>query len=64
MATYFLQENFVSSRKGQDGITNEVSPAIFLATTYDKCSEAWTACAPNSFVSIAVILLFKACVAN
>ncbi|XP_057529291.1 uncharacterized protein LOC130807910 isoform X1 [Amaranthus tricolor] len=44
-----INENFVSSRKGQDGITNEVSPAIFLATTYDKCSEAWTACAPNSF---------------
>ncbi|KMT09405.1 hypothetical protein BVRB_6g128810 isoform B [Beta vulgaris subsp. vulgaris] len=43
-----INENFLSSRKSHEGSAGEVSPSIFLATTYDKDSEAWTASSPNS----------------
>lgn len=54
-----LQENFLSSRKSHEGSAGEVSPSIFLATTYDKDSEAWTASSPNSPVSISVNVLLQ-----
>lgn len=42
-----IKENFMSTRKAHEGNASEVSPAIFLATVYDKSSEAWTASSPN-----------------
>ncbi|KAH9614552.1 hypothetical protein KSS87_003366 [Heliosperma pusillum] len=43
-----INENFMSSRKAQEANPSEVSPAIFLATTYDKASEAWADSSPNA----------------
>ncbi|XP_021718015.1 nucleolar protein 6-like [Chenopodium quinoa] len=42
-----IKENFMSSRKAHERSTSEVSPAMFLATTYDTFSEAWTSFSPN-----------------
>ncbi|CAN0861852.1 Nucleolar protein 6 [Linum grandiflorum] len=42
-----IENNFLSSRKGYKGNMQNVSPAMFLATPYDKASEAWTS-SPNS----------------
>ncbi|XP_021848982.2 uncharacterized protein [Spinacia oleracea] len=42
-----INKNFMSSRKAHEGSVSEAIPAIFLGTTYDKCSEAWTSSSPN-----------------
>ncbi|KAG0487178.1 hypothetical protein HPP92_009273 [Vanilla planifolia] len=42
-----INENFISSRKSSEGNTQILEPAMFLATTYDKSSEAWTKFSPN-----------------
>lgn len=41
-------ENFMSSRKGYEENPQNVNSAMFLATAYDKASEAWTRFSPNS----------------
>jgi U3 small nucleolar RNA-associated protein 22 len=38
-------------RKGYEENKQNVSPAMFLATNYDKVSEAWTRFSPNLSVS-------------
>ncbi|WJZ86013.1 hypothetical protein VitviT2T_005516 [Vitis vinifera] len=43
-----INENFTSSRKGYEENAQNVNPAMFLATAYDKASEAWTRFSPNS----------------
>ncbi|KAL9245871.1 hypothetical protein vseg_019471 [Gypsophila vaccaria] len=43
-----INENFMSSRKAQELNSSQTSPTMFLATTYDKSSEAWTSSSPNS----------------
>lgn len=45
-----INENFVSSRKLYEENANNVYPAMFLATQYDKASEAWTKFSPNTSV--------------
>lgn len=40
----------MSSRKASEENVQNVNPALFLATSYDKASEAWTTCSPNSMV--------------
>ncbi|PKU81278.1 nucleolar protein 6 [Dendrobium catenatum] len=42
-----INENFLSSRKSSEENVQILEPAMFLATTYDKTSEAWTKCLPN-----------------
>ncbi|CAN1814116.1 Nucleolar protein 6, partial [Linum perenne] len=37
-----IEKNFLLSRKGYEGNMQNVSPAMFLATPYDKASVAWT----------------------
>ncbi|KAL5754642.1 hypothetical protein ACOSP7_022862 [Xanthoceras sorbifolium] len=43
-----INDNFMSNRKVYEGNTQNVSPAMFLATAYDKASEAWTRFSPNT----------------
>ncbi|KAG8659917.1 nucleolar protein 6 isoform X2 [Manihot esculenta] len=43
-----IYDNFTLSRKGHEVNTQNISPSMFLATSYDKASEAWTRFAPNS----------------
>ncbi|KAI9164874.1 hypothetical protein LWI28_003798 [Acer negundo] len=43
-----INDNFMSSRKVDEENTKNVSPAMFLATAYDKESEAWTRFSPTS----------------
>ncbi|XP_059623649.1 uncharacterized protein LOC132266698 [Cornus florida] len=43
-----INENFLSSRKAYQESTQNLNPAMFLATAYDKASEAWTRSSPNS----------------
>ncbi|KAF8377927.1 hypothetical protein HHK36_031315 [Tetracentron sinense] len=43
-----INENFMSSRKSYENSVQNVNPAMFLATTYDKTSEAWTRFSPNT----------------
>lgn len=38
------------SRKSYEENAQEVEPAMFLATAYDKSSEAWTKHSPNKTV--------------
>ncbi|KAE9452914.1 hypothetical protein C3L33_15194, partial [Rhododendron williamsianum] len=40
--------NFISSRKAYEENMQNVSPAMFLATAYDKVSDAWTRSSPTS----------------
>ncbi|KAI8566766.1 hypothetical protein RHMOL_Rhmol02G0067400 [Rhododendron molle] len=40
--------NFISSRKAYEENMQNASPAMFLATAYDKVSEAWTRSSPTS----------------
>lgn len=42
-----INEYFMSSRRADEQSPNKLSPAMFLATTYDKSSEAWTASSPT-----------------
>ncbi|KAL6222410.1 hypothetical protein ACLB2K_005802 [Fragaria x ananassa] len=43
-----IRENFMLSRKGYEENPQNVNSAMFLATAYDKASEAWTRFSPNS----------------
>ncbi|GFZ18678.1 hypothetical protein Acr_27g0004170 [Actinidia rufa] len=43
-----INGNFTSSRKAYDENMQNTSPAVFLATSYDKASEAWTKSSPSS----------------
>ncbi|KAM2667274.1 hypothetical protein EV2_018984 [Malus domestica] len=43
-----INENFMSSRKTNEENVQSVNPAMFLATTYDRASEAWTRFSVNS----------------
>ncbi|KAL4354660.1 hypothetical protein GQ457_06G039830 [Hibiscus cannabinus] len=42
-----IDDNFTQSRKAYKENTQIESNAMFLATAYDKSSEAWTRCSPN-----------------
>ncbi|RDX99089.1 Nucleolar protein 6, partial [Mucuna pruriens] len=42
-----INDNFLLRRKGQGENDQSVGPAMFLATVYDKESEAWTALSPS-----------------
>lgn len=42
-----ISDNFMVIRKGYEENKQNVSPAMFLATNYDKVSEAWTRFSPN-----------------
>jgi len=44
----------MSSRRADDQSPNDLIPAMFLATTYDKSSEAWTASSPTPLVSLLI----------
>ena len=46
-----FQDNFVLSRKAHGGNGQSIKPAMFLATVYDKASEAWTGLSPSALVS-------------
>ena len=41
----------MQSRKAYEENNQTESKAMFLATAYDKASEAWTGCSPNPLVS-------------
>ncbi|XP_057421446.1 uncharacterized protein LOC130715357 isoform X2 [Lotus japonicus] len=43
-----INENFFHSRKSQGANGQNVGPAMFLATAYDKASEAWTGLSPST----------------
>jgi U3 small nucleolar RNA-associated protein 22 len=43
-----INDNFMLSRKSYGEETKDINPAMFLATGYDKASEAWTSSSPNS----------------
>lgn len=45
-----INENFILSRKSYVENVQDVMPALFLATTYDRTSEAWTKFSPNRLV--------------
>ncbi|XWS42061.1 hypothetical protein CRYUN_Cryun17cG0136500 [Craigia yunnanensis] len=42
-----IDDNFMQSRKAYEESNQNESKAMFLATAYDKASEAWTRCSPN-----------------
>ncbi|KHN41974.1 Nucleolar protein 6 [Glycine soja] len=42
-----INDNFLLKRKGQGENGQSVGPAMFLATVYDKESEAWTGLSPS-----------------
>ncbi|KAH6800552.1 nucleolar protein [Perilla frutescens var. hirtella] len=43
-----INESFMSNRKQYEGNLQNVKPAMFLATNYDKESEAWTSQSPTA----------------
>ncbi|XP_051127399.1 uncharacterized protein LOC127248890 [Andrographis paniculata] len=43
-----ITENFMENRKEYEGNLQNVKPAMFLATTYDKESEGWTRESPTA----------------
>ncbi|GAB2279548.1 hypothetical protein Dimus_014191 [Dionaea muscipula] len=43
-----INENFLLSRKGYEDNPQSINHLMFLATEYDRQSEAWTASSPNS----------------
>lgn len=45
------QENLTLSRKRSEGNSPSANPAMFVATAYDKASEAWTRSSPTAAVS-------------
>lgn len=45
-----INENFMLSRKSYQENAQDVEPIMFLATSYDKASEAWTKFSPNRMV--------------
>ncbi|KAK9164157.1 hypothetical protein Syun_005059 [Stephania yunnanensis] len=52
-----INENFMLTRKVYKEKMQNVEPAMFLATAYDKASMAWTRVSPNASVSAALIML-------
>lgn len=42
-----IYDKFMLTRKGYEESSQNISPAMFLATSYDKASEAWTRLSPN-----------------
>lgn len=46
-----FQDNFLLRRKSQGENEQAVGPVMFLATVYDKASEAWTGLSPSAPVS-------------
>jgi U3 small nucleolar RNA-associated protein 22 len=42
-----VQENFMLCRKSYEQNPHDIEPAMFLATSYDKASEAWTRHSPS-----------------
>uniref|UniRef100_A0A0E0F9V8 Nucleolar protein 6 n=1 Tax=Oryza meridionalis TaxID=40149 RepID=A0A0E0F9V8_9ORYZ len=45
-----INENFMLSRKSYEQNPHDIEPAMFLATSYDKASEAWTRHSPSKLV--------------
>uniref|UniRef100_A0A0E0MK29 Nucleolar protein 6 n=1 Tax=Oryza punctata TaxID=4537 RepID=A0A0E0MK29_ORYPU len=45
-----INENFMLSRKSYEQNPHDIEPAMFLATSYDKASEAWTKHSPSKLV--------------
>ncbi|KAK1324081.1 hypothetical protein QJS10_CPA02g01160 [Acorus calamus] len=45
-----INEIFIISRKTNEVKAKEMEPAMFLATSYDKRSQAWTKFSPSSWV--------------
>ncbi|KAL3525384.1 hypothetical protein ACH5RR_013756 [Cinchona calisaya] len=43
-----IHENFTLSRKNAEETPQSANPAMFLATAYDKLSEAWTRSSPTA----------------
>ncbi|GAB4846824.1 hypothetical protein Ancab_025831 [Ancistrocladus abbreviatus] len=43
-----INESFLSSGKAYEENPHHINSALFLATTYDRFSEAWTASSPSS----------------
>ncbi|KAM7252197.1 hypothetical protein ACFE04_024080 [Oxalis oulophora] len=43
-----INDYFMASRKTYEENTQNISAAMYLATSYDKASEAWTKFSPNS----------------
>ncbi|CAK7339575.1 unnamed protein product [Dovyalis caffra] len=42
-----IHDKFMLTRKGYEENSQNISSAMFLATSYDKASEAWTRLSPN-----------------
>ncbi|XP_062202451.1 uncharacterized protein LOC133904855 isoform X2 [Phragmites australis] len=45
-----INENFMLSRKSYEENPHDIKPAMFLAVSYDKASEAWTKHSPSKSV--------------
>ncbi|KAM3273556.1 hypothetical protein ACQJBY_043026 [Aegilops geniculata] len=45
-----INENFMLSRRSYEQNPHDIEPAMFLATSYDKSSEAWTKQSPSKSV--------------
>ncbi|XP_066359297.1 uncharacterized protein [Miscanthus floridulus] len=45
-----INDNFMLSRKSYEQNPHDIEPAMFLATSYDKASEAWTKQSPSKSV--------------
>ncbi|XP_062204390.1 uncharacterized protein LOC133906481 [Phragmites australis] len=45
-----INDNFMLSRKSYEQNPHDIEPAMFLATSYDKASEAWTKHSPSKSV--------------
>ncbi|KAF7057819.1 hypothetical protein CFC21_064998 [Triticum aestivum] len=45
-----INENFMLSRRSYEQNPHDIEPAMFLATSYDKSSEAWTKQSPSKLV--------------
>lgn len=45
-----INDNFMLSRKSYERNPHDIEPAMFLATSYDKTSEAWTKQSPSKSV--------------
>ncbi|CAN6335656.1 unnamed protein product [Urochloa humidicola] len=45
-----INENFMLSRKSYERNPHDIEPAMFLATSYDKASEAWRKQSPSKSV--------------
>ncbi|KAG1341877.1 putative Nrap protein, expressed [Cocos nucifera] len=54
-----INENFMLSRKSYEDNAQDVEPAMFLATSYDKASEAWTKFSPNRWLETIINVLVR-----